>query len=77
MTHHLAPLELAEFLAATRPDWERMHIQQAIERARQAAWPYEHFVGAFWRTACDDDATPAEVDHLQPKNLRREWAVAS
>lgn len=77
MTRQLAPLELAAFLAATRPDWDRMHIQQAIDRARQAGWPYEHFVGAFVRTAWDDQAAPGEVDHHKPKNLRREWAVAS
>lgn len=75
--HQLAPLELAGFLAATRPDWERLAIEQAIERARGWEWPYEHFVGCFVRVAWDDESAPGEVDHMRPKHLRRAWAVAA
>ncbi len=77
MAHQLAPLELAGFLAATRPDWEPLEIQQTIDRARSAEWPYEHFVGCMIRIAWDDDSKPGEVDHMKPSNLQRTWAVAS
>lgn len=77
MTHRLAPLELVEFLLATREDWDRLAVQQAVDRARGDEWPYENFVGAFVRIAFDDDSTPDEVDHMRPKALRRPWAVAS
>lgn len=66
-----APLELRDFVAATRPDWEPLAIQQAIDRARGHGWAYEHFVGALWRTACDPDAAPRDVDHMRPKTQAR------
>lgn len=74
MSHRVAPLELAAFLAATRPDWDPLEIQQAIDRARIVDWPYEHFVGAVLRTAWDDDATPQDVTHMRPRGrIRRPW----
>jgi hypothetical protein len=71
MSHMPAPLALAAFIAETRPDWDRLQIQQTIDRARTVGWAYEHFVGALIRTAFDKDATPAEVDHMRPKTPPR------
>jgi hypothetical protein len=69
--HRPAPLELRDFITATRPDWNPLHIQQTIDRARGHGWAYEHFVGALWRTACDPDATPRDTDHMRPKTQPR------
>ncbi len=77
MTHQPAPLQLADFIAATRSDWEPREIQQAIDRARGHGWAYTHFVGALWRTACDDDAGPRDVDHMRPRTPPRPESWAS
>ena len=70
--HRAAPLELAAFIAATRRDWEPLHIQQAIDRARGNGWAYENFVSSLIRTAFDSHATsPREVDHMRPKTPPR------
>ena len=56
-----APRQLADLVAAMRPDWDRVQIDGAIAAARNAGWTFTRTAREIVRMACDPAATPSDL----------------
>lgn len=61
MSLNPAPQQLAEFAAASRPDWDRDRIDGAFQAARTNGVPWPRFLAIFWTALTDEQATPRAI----------------
>lgn len=61
MTLVPAPAELADFAAASRPDWERDRIDGVFQAARTSQVPWPRFLAVFWLALTDEKASPRAI----------------
>ena len=66
-----APQQLAELVAAMRPDWDRTRIDGAIAAARNAGWTFTRTAREMILLASTPDSTPADMDAAVRNPLHR------
>jgi hypothetical protein len=53
--------EFVEFIAASRPGWDKDEIWKALAACLAAEWSWQRVVSVTWRTACIADSTPEDI----------------